>query len=98
LGRLTLVAEYEVVGVDSVRLEADVNDMCDGGVDVLATRATTTHGASVLVVVVVVVAAAAADHVRAFQRLYDRRVPVTRALNLHTRAFLHRESKNKTRN
>jgi len=59
---------------------------------VLATRATTTHGGRVLVVVVVV-AAAAADHVRAFQRLYDRRVPVTRALNLHTRAFLHRESK-----
>jgi len=55
---------------------------------VLATRATTTHGARVLVVVVVVVAAAAADHVRAFQRLYDRRVPVTRALNLHTAALL----------
>jgi len=55
---------------------------------VLATRATTTHGARVLVVVVAVVAAAAADHVRAFQRLYDRRVPVTRALNLHTAALL----------
>jgi len=56
---------------------------------VLATRATTTHGGRVLVVVVaVVVAAAAADHVRAFQRLYDRRVPVTRPLNLHTAALL----------
>jgi len=72
-GRQTFIAEYEVVGIDSIRLQSDVDHVTCGCEDQLSPGPSTTHGGAALWVVA---------HVDSFQWLDDSGVPMTWPIHL----------------